>query len=176
MPSAKIRSMNSLLEEAIEAWEDARGGVIAEVENIPANQFAFRPAEGVRDVAELVVHIMEVSLLMVGELTRPDTNLRRMPFPKLVAHYAKEIQSLRGKRELLAALRRTLRDGVRQFRDAGEIHMLQQIERFDGERGTRLAWMHHGISQEMYHRGQLALMQRLIGITPALTQQIRNSQ
>ena len=164
--------MNTLLEEAIEAWEDARNGIIDEVQNIPADQFDFCPAEGVRSVAELVVHIMEVSLMMAGELTRPDTNLKRWPWPKLLNHYAGHVQSLRTKRELVAALKRTLKEGSAKFREAGELHMLGRIERFDGQLGTRLAWFHHGIAHEMYHRGQLALYQRLMGITPALTKLI----
>ena len=164
--------MNTLLEEAIEAWEDARNGVIDEVQNIPADKFDFRPAEGVRSVAELVVHIMEVSVMMAGELARPDTNLKRWPWPKLLSHYAGDVQSLRTKRELLAALKRTLKEGTAKFRGAGELHMLGLIERFDGELGTRMAWFHHGIAHEMYHRGQLALYQRLMGITPALTKRI----
>jgi len=45
--------MRTLLEEAIEAWEDARSGVIDELQNIPADKFDFRPAVGVRSVAEL---------------------------------------------------------------------------------------------------------------------------
>ncbi len=53
--------------------------------------------------------------------------------------------------------------------------MLQLITRFDGEQGTRLAWLNHGIAQEMYHRGQLVLYQRLMGIEPALTRRIRES-
>ena len=75
--------MNSLLEEVIEAWEGTRDGVIAEVENIPPKQFGFKPADASRTVSELVIHIMEVSLMMVGELTREDTNLKRAPWPKL---------------------------------------------------------------------------------------------
>jgi uncharacterized damage-inducible protein DinB len=165
--------MTTLLEEAIEAWQDARGGVIAEVENIPPEQFAFRPVEHVRSVTELALHIMEVSLMMVGELTREDGDFTRKPFPKLIAEYSGPIGGLRGKRAILAALKSTLRDGVKEFRRAGEIHMLQHIRRFDGRLGTRMAWMHHGIDQEMYHRGQLALYQRMLGLTPALTKRIR---
>src|SRR5712691_101329 len=167
--------MNTLLEEAIDLWQDARNGLIDEVENLPANRFDFRPAPGVRDVTELVMHIMEVSLMMTGELTREDTNLRRYPWPRMIAHYSKPIEEISGKRRLLSALRSTLRDGVKQFRRAGDIHMLQQIVRFDGNRGTRLQWFHHGIAHEMYHRGQLALYARLLGLTPALTQLIQSS-
>ncbi len=167
--------MNTLLEEAIDLWQDARNGLIDEVENLPANRFDFRPAPGVRDVTELVMHIMEVSLMMTGELTREDTNLRRYPWPRMIAHYSKPIEEISGKRRLLSALRSTLRDGVKQFRRAGDIHMLQQIVRFDANRGTRLQWFHHGIAHEMYHRGQLALYARLLGLTPALTQLIQGS-
>jgi uncharacterized damage-inducible protein DinB len=53
--------------------------------------------------------------------------------------------------------------------------MLQHIRRFDGEMGTRLAWMISGISHEDYHRGQLALFARLMGRVPALTKRIRGS-
>ncbi|MFQ5890202.1 MAG: DinB family protein [Gemmatimonadota bacterium] len=164
---------SNLLEEALEAWTDAREGVIAEVENLPAERFDFRPTPDVRDVAELVRHILEVSLMMAGELTREETNLRRLPWPELLALHAGGVADLTAKPELLDALRTTLDEGRARFRTAGELHMLQLIERFDGLRGTRLAWLHHGIAQEMYHRGQLALYARLMGIEPALTKRIR---
>ena len=162
----------SLLEEAIEAWQDAREGVIAEVENFPAKRFDFRPADGARSVEELALHIMEVSLMMTGVLTAENGRFGGEAFPKLIARYRAPIDGLSGKRAIVAALRRTFRDGAKAFHDAGELHMLQTIVRFDGERGTRLAWMHHGIAQEEYHRGQLATYARLVGLTPALTKRI----
>ena len=166
----------SILEEAIDAWSDARYGVIAELENLPAEEFDFRPTEASRSVAELAVHIMEVSELMVGELCRPDTDLKRLPIDELVAHYAADIQDLREKRALIEAMHTTLDEGRARFREVGELHMMQWIERFDGLRGTRLAWMHHGIAQEMYHRGQLALYARLLGHVPALTRRIHGDE
>ncbi|HEY3057148.1 MAG TPA: DinB family protein [Thermoanaerobaculia bacterium] len=167
--------MKTLLEEAIDSWQDARNGVINEVENLPAGRFDFRPAPAVRNIEALVIHIMEVSLMMAGELTREDTNLHRYPWLRLLAHYSKPIENVTGKRKLLSALRSTLRDGVKEFRRAGDIHMMQQIVRFDGNKGTRLQWFHHGIAHEEYHRGQLALYARLLDLTPALTQLIQGS-
>lgn len=167
--------MNTILEETIEAWEDTRDGIIAEVRNIPAKQFNIPAAQGARSASELVQHIMEVSLMMVGELTREDTNLHRAPWPRLLAMYNKPIAGLESKNELTGALRTTLRDGIKAFRNAGELHMMQWIIRFDGQRGTRLAWFNHGLAHENYHRGQLALLQRVMGITPALTKLIQGS-
>ncbi|MCZ6795946.1 MAG: hypothetical protein O7J95_20250 [Planctomycetota bacterium] len=168
MPSYK-----TLLDEALEAWRDVRLGLIDEVRRIPAAQFDFRPTPEVRSVRQLVVHILEVALMMTGELCRPDTDFHRKPWPRLLNMYAREAYRAKRKSELIRLLRSQLRDAEKRFREAGELHLLQFIERFDGLPGTRLAWLHHGIAQEMYHRGQLTLYERLLGIEPALTEKIR---
>lgn len=163
----------TILEETLEAWQGVREGLIAEVRNIPANRFGFRPTPQSRSVAELVQHILEVAMMMTGELTRPDTNFHRAPWPKLLGLYAKAAWRARTKPMLLQLLTSQIKDGERRFRKAGELSLLQLITRFDGLPGTRLAWWNHGIAHEEYHRGQLALYARLLGIEPALTRLIR---
>lgn len=166
---------NTLLEETLESWRDVRGGLIEEVENIPEDRFDFRPAPQVKSVTELVQHILEVAVMMTGELTRRDTDFRRAPWPDLLRLYAAHVYEAKTKPELLDLLVSSLGEAESKFREAGELHMLQLIERFDGEQGTRLAWLHHGIAQEMYHRGQLAAYARLLGEVPALTQRIESA-
>ena len=166
---------SSLLEETLEGWRSVREGLIEEVENIPAERFDFRPTQEVRSVAELVQHILEVALMMTGELTRPETDFHRAPWPELLDMHASQVKDVTGKAELIDLLRSSLDDSERRFRDAGELAMLQLITRFDGQQGTRLEWLHHGIAQEMYHRGQLTLYARLLGIEPALTRRIRGA-
>ena len=164
--------MTSLLEEAIEAWDGARRGVVAEASGIPARDYDFRPAPGARSVAELVAHVAVTGMMWTNELTRPDADFTRKSFPAFIRQFAEETAAPRPRGEWLRLLRRSHRDGVRQIRAAGEVQMLQYVRRFDGERGTRLTWMHHGIAHEEYHRGQLALYARLLGRTPALTRAI----
>lgn len=166
----------NLLEETLDAWTDARQGVIAELGNLPADRFDYRPVPEVRSVGELAAHILEVSEMMAGELCREKSDFRRLPFAELLERHAGEVRALREKGPLLEAMERTLQDGKRRFREVGELHMLQLIPRFDGQFGTRLAWLHHGIAQEMYHRGQLALYARTLGIVPALTRRIRGEE
>lgn len=163
----------SQLEEALEAWQGTRQGLIAEVRNLPATRFDFRPTAELRTVAELVQHILEVAMMMTGELTRPDTNLHRAPWPRLLALYAKPAWRARTKPALLRLLVTQLREGERKFRAAGELAMFQFLKRFDGKPGTKLAWLYHGISHEEYHRAQLAVYARLLGREPALTRLIR---
>lgn len=165
----------TILEETLEAWHDARMGIIDELRNIPADKFDFRPTKEVRSVRELAIHILEVSLMMTGELIRPDTDLKRAPWPELLAMYAGPAYTLKNKEQILKFMQSSIDDALAKFRYTGELHMLQFIERFDGQQGTRLAWLHHGIAQEMYHRGQLATYARLLGLVPALTQRIHGS-
>ena len=164
--------MTTLLDEAIEAWEDARNGVIAELENTPANRFAVAPVPGTRGVGDLALHIAEVGLMMVGELTRDGGDFRRAPYEQLIAEYRAPLDGVGGKREIVAAMKRTLKEGVRAFREAGELHMLGLVRRFDGKMGSRFAWMQHGIAHEEYHRGQIAMSARMMGLKPALTKLI----
>jgi uncharacterized damage-inducible protein DinB len=163
----------TLLDETLLAWRDVRDGIIAEVRNIPARHFEFRPTPETRSVRELVQHILEVAMMMTGELTRPDTDLHRAPWPKLLALYARPAWRATTKPALLKLLRSQLADGDRRFRAQGELALYQLITQFDGTPGTKFTWLQHGIAQEMYHRGQLATYARVLGLVPALTRTIQ---
>ena len=170
-----MTELTNLLDEALEAWTFARDGVIAELKNIPEKDLAFRPMEESRSVMELVQHVIESGQMMAGELSRADGDFQRKSFEAFLHEYARGISSRRTKVQLLAALRQTHAEGAKKIRGAGELHMLQLIRRFDGKRGTRLTWMHHGIGHEEYHRAQIALCARLLGRVPALTRAILGS-
>lgn len=171
--ASKHPHLKSFLEETLEAWRDVRLGIISELENIPEDRLDFRPTPETRNVRELIKHILEVSMMMTGELTRPDTNMKRMPWPRLLKHYAKAAYEANTRQELLELLSSQMDDAERLFREAGDLALWQFMERFDGLPGTKMQWLHHGIAQEMYHRGQLTIYARLMGLIPALTQQIR---
>jgi uncharacterized damage-inducible protein DinB len=162
----------TLLEEALEAWEFAREGVIDELKSLPEKDLGFRPSAESRSIIELSQHIVESGCMMAGELSRPDGDFRRKSYEGFLHEYGRGVSGRRTKAQLLDALKKTHADGHRKIREAGELHMLQFITRFDGQKGTRLAWMHHGIAHEEYHRGQLALYARLLGRVPALTRKI----
>jgi uncharacterized damage-inducible protein DinB len=141
------------------------------VENLPEDRFDERPAAGFRTVRELVDHILESGLLL-KELLRTDGDFCRAPYPKLVAEHAAGLAYGGSKEKQIALLGATHRELDAAFREAGELHMLQHVRRFDGLPGTRLAWFEHGVAHEYYHCGQLALTARVMGVVPALTQRI----
>jgi len=162
----------SLLDEALEAWAYTRAGVIGEIQNLSEADLKFRPHPKSRTALEIAIHIVESGLMMAGELARPDGNFQRKSYPEFIKEYAGRMRPAAKRVDVVRLLKRTQAEGESAIRKAGELHMLQLIARFDGEQGSRLAWMNHGISHEDYHRGQIALYARLVGRVPALTQLI----
>jgi uncharacterized damage-inducible protein DinB len=166
-------SNTTLLDEALEAWQYTRQGVIDELKLLTGAGLSFSPAAGARTTADLVRHIVESGLMASGELSRADGDFLRQPYPEHVREYAAHVAAIDGHGALLDLLGTSLEQGVAAIRQAGELHMLQTIRRFDGQRGTRLAWLNHAVDHESYHRGQLAMYVRISGRTPALTRLIQ---
>jgi hypothetical protein len=75
----------------------------------PARKFEFRPTPKVRSVREPVIHILEVAMMMTGELTRAGTNFHRAPWPKLLRMYAREAYHAETNADVVKLLRSQLR-------------------------------------------------------------------
>jgi uncharacterized damage-inducible protein DinB len=154
--------------ETAAAWENARQGVIDELELVAEADLDFRPSPKSRTIRELVLHILESECVIAGEALRPDGDFHRKPWPELVNEYAADVLTARSKDELLAALRRQ-KENAERIRNADPAFMRQQIRTLFGYPATRLSVLQFGISHEFYHRGQLAMCVRMLGMTPALT-------
>ena len=77
--------------------------------------------------------------------------------------------------ELRDALERTHDVNVSRIRGAGEELMETAIRRFDGGTWHRITYVFYAASHEDYHRGQLAIYARAMGLVPALTQRIHGN-
>jgi uncharacterized damage-inducible protein DinB len=164
--------MTSFLTETLGAWRHVRHGAIDEIENIAEEHFDFRPAPEVRSIRELTRHILEVAAMMTGELAREDTDFRRAPWPELLSMYGGRVAEADTREALLVLMGSQLEEAAEAFEAVGEAHMMETITNFDGSTWTRMQWLHHGISHEMYHRGQMTLYARMLGLVPALTRRI----
>lgn len=166
---------STFLEESLAGWHYTRDGVIAELQNIPAEAYAFRPAAGMRTVAELAWHIVEAGMMMAGELSRDDGDFTRQAPGAFLKEYSGGVDHIMEKGAVISLLRDSHAAGDARIREAGAAHMMALIMQFDGTSASRLSWMSHGVAHEEYHRGQLALYARLLGLEPALTQRMRAS-
>jgi uncharacterized damage-inducible protein DinB len=172
-PQDTPRSGGALVfEDAIEALGFTREGTIAEARNIPDDRWDYRPHPRSRSVAELVRHMIETTAMLVGEAADMDGDFQRRSPDDHVRAHAGDLPERMSPAELRAALARTHGTNVRRIRAAGAEHMATPIRRFDGATWLRITYVFYAASHEDYHRGQLAMYARSMGLVPALTQQI----
>ena len=158
-------------DEICQAWQLVRDGLIKEVESIPSDQFGFRAAEGSRSVLEILQHVVEAERMLAGEICSDDTNLGRAPF-ELIAKHAAQVKAADTRDAILELLRGSLDESTQRIREFGD-EKLEQIMPGDGKRLTKRAMLNLGVGHEMYHRGQVTVYQRLLGIEPALTKVVK---
>ena len=162
----------SLLEEAVEALGFSRQGTLAETANIPDDRWDYRPHPNAKSVSELVRHMVEAAAMLVGEATDAEGDFRRRAPAEHVRAHAGDLPGEMTPAELRSALERTHEVNVERIRNAGESHMATPIRRFDGGTWSRLTYVFYAASHEDYHRGQLAMYARAMGLVPALTRRI----
>lgn len=153
----------------VQSWSEVRTGLINEASQIPEEKFSFRATPQTRSVAELLQHIVQVQKLLVGEACREDTNLMRQSFADHINEYAPDVAAITDKSGLLELLRSSLEPAEAAIRGCGA-GLEQKMKRFDGKEMTKFDFLNFGIAHEMYHRGQLTVYERLLGVEPALTQ------
>ncbi len=157
------------LDRLIESWSEVRAGLIKEASQVPEDKFSFRATPDTRSVAEVLQHIIESQKLLVGESCRTETNLRRQSFADHIREYASEVAEVKDKNGLIELLRSSMEMAEASIRGCGE-GLQATMQRFDGKEVTKLDFLNFAVAHEMYHRGQLTVYERLLGVEPALTQ------
>jgi uncharacterized damage-inducible protein DinB len=159
----------SNLEEFLSQWKSMREGLIKEAERIPADKLGFRATPETRSVLELLHHAIESERMLVDEICRDDTDLRRL----FTRPPDGEVKDAATKEAVIALLRSSLAASQEKVRQFGAEKAGQLMSGLDGKQVTKAAMLQFTLAHEMYHRGQLTVYQRLLGIEPALTEQFR---
>jgi len=155
----------------IATWRDVRSGFTREVEQIPAEQFSFRASPETRTVAELTQHVIEAQKFLVGEICRANSNLLRQSFADHIKEHASDVSSITDKEGLLKLLGSSMDQADASLRASDQID--DSIIGLDGKPKRKAEFLNFVISHEMYHRGQLTVYERLLGIEPQLTQMLK---
>ena len=156
----------------IALWKDTRAGLISEAELIPEERFSFKAASESRSIAEILQHVVQSQKFLVGECCRQDTNLMRQSFAAHIKEYAVGVTDVTDKAGLIALLKSSMdaaENAIQSFADK----LYETMTRFDGKPTTKDAFLTFAFSHEMYHRGQLTVYERLMGIEPQLTQRLK---
>src|SRR5262245_12572161 len=168
------------LEEMLDVWKEVTAGLIAELEQIPHDQFAFQATPQSRSVAGLILHILETQNFLVTELCRRDSDFARLSKEKVresIERQAAQAYSGGDKEDLITSLRSQMEWAETTLSVFGEDALGEKaFPRRDGKRMSKLGYLCFIISHENYHRGQIALYERMMQIEPALTAKFRKIQ
>lgn len=161
--------------ELAASFRTVRNNTLLAAKDIPGDGYDFTAADGFMPVEKLLTHIalghsFQYQLHAVERLS----NMGDMDWQGLMgAMQAKQAES-RSKDEVIALLEETgelwagFLDGVTDDFLAEEVGF---PEEFGQPPKTRLEMLLSVKEHEMHHRGQLMLIQRLLGIVPHLTRQ-----
>jgi uncharacterized damage-inducible protein DinB len=162
--------------ELARSFRTVRDNTIKIAEEIPEEKYGFRPAEGCRSIAETLVHIA-VMPRVPEQIHAVDHRSTLVGFDffgfrdKLQA----EVKAPRTKAQILDLLRTEGEKYAKVLEGASETFLGEQVEYPDGMEPrvtSRCEMLIAPKEHEMHHRGQLMVVQRMLGITPHLTRQM----
>jgi uncharacterized damage-inducible protein DinB len=159
--------------ELANAFRTVRGNTLQIARDIPEENYDFVAAAGVRSVSQLLRHIAYADILYYDfHRDRRIETLKGYDFGAIIGRSTGEEAKQLTKDGIVALLE----DRGRAFSE-WEAALSPEFlaESFTDPMGqnpkTRLEHLMGAKEHEMHHRGQLMLIQRLIGITPHLTRQ-----
>ena len=157
------------------AYRTVRANTITIAEEIPESKYDFAPAPGTRTVRQLLTHIaLTDSFSTVHKEKR--TSFEGVNFPELVGYMQAEEAKPRSKAEVIALLKQRgdeTANWIASLSDSFLTEPFTQAPGADPATKTRFEMIMGLKEHEMHHRGQLMLVERLIGIVPHLTRQMQ---
>jgi uncharacterized damage-inducible protein DinB len=161
-------------QQLVESIRTVRKNTIQIAEDIPEKEYGYRPTPESRSVAETLVHIAVLS--QADRRLHGDqrvSSLEGFNFGDLTKESEAQEKRPRSKSEIIGMLRAEGErhcDWLSTFSDA---ILAEQVHMPGGASKSRFEMLLGTKEHEMHHRGQLMVIERLLGIVPHLT---RNRQ
>ncbi len=162
--------------ELARSFRTVRDNTIKIAEEIPEEKYGFRPAEGCRSIAETLVHIAVMTRVpeQIHAVEHRST-LVGFDFFGLRGKLQAEVKAPRTKAQVLELLRTEGEKYAKVLEGASEAFLGEQVEYPEGMEPrvkSRFEMLIAPKEHEMHHRGQLMVVERMLGITPHLTRQM----
>jgi uncharacterized damage-inducible protein DinB len=162
--------------ELAAAFRTVRNNTIQIAEDIPESKYEFRAAPDTRTVGQTLTHIALGPTFQHHIQSNKITDMKNVNFQALMQQVMAEEAKPRTKAEIIAFLK-SEGDRFASFLEGlSESFLAEQVtmppgmtpatkSRFEMLLGTK--------EHEMHHRGQLMLVQRMLGLVPHLTRQMQ---
>ena len=162
--------------ELAASFRQVRGNTIQIADEIPESRYDFRAAPDVRAVAQLLAHIALAPRVQLYLQQNRFTDLQQVNFMEIIGELAAEEAKPRTKNEVLSLLRSSGDEFAGYLDGLTDAFLAEPVTMPPGAQPptkTRFEMLLSVKEHEMHHRGQLMLVERMIGITPHLTRQMQ---
>ena len=158
------------------AFRTVRANTIQIAEEIPEDKYGFRPAEGTRTVAETLAHLATATAWPADMHGARHSAVSFELFMGSMQKATAAAAALQTKAQIVAALR-TEGEKFAAFLDGMSDEALAERVQYPAGMQppdkSRFEMLMSAKEHEMHHRGQLMIVERMLGITPHLTRQMQ---
>jgi len=163
--------------EIAASFRIVRNNTLKIAEDIPEDKYSFRPAEGTRTVAQTLIHISNAHRFALA-INRDDvrSTMVGFDFMAFIGPLAASEQEPMTKAQIIARLTETGEDFEGWVKTLSDDFLDQSISTPPGGNPpsrTRFELLIAVKEHEMHHRGQLMVMERMLGGVPHLTREFQ---
>lgn len=161
--------------EIAASFRTVRGNTLIIAKEIPEDKYGFKPAPECRSVAQMLTHIAlayRFQYQIHGIEKR--TNFEGFDFPSLMKQLAQEEAASRTKDQILDLLQKEGEKWAVWVEALSDEFLGQRFDMPEGATPpfkSRFEMLISVKEHEMHHRGQLMLVERLLGMVPHLTRE-----
>jgi uncharacterized damage-inducible protein DinB len=157
------------------AFRTVRGNTVKIAEEIPEDKYGFRAAPNTRTVGEMLTHIALTTPYFYTHLVVNNiTDMKQVNFQELMQKSGADQAKPRGKADIIALLREKGDEFAALLEKASDSSLAEPVQQMPGAQPasrTRFEMLLSAKEHEMHHRGQLMLVERILGVVPHLTRE-----
>lgn len=160
------------------SFKTVRSNTIQIAQDIPEEKYEFRAVAETRTVLEYFRDIVRVTEFVVGvAISREKVNFEERPREEWRKMFVKtDIENLRSKEQVVEALQKSIDDLYKRVLATDDAFLNESFVAPDGITKVRLWMVNTAKEQEMVMRGQLMLIERLLGIVPHTTRRQQEAE
>lgn len=163
--------------ELAESFRTVRKNTITIAQELPEEKYGFRPAPGTRSVAELLAHIALAHEFQYQiHAVEKRSTLEGFNFPALMQRLGTEEKAQRSKDQVIELLRTSGEKWAGWVNGLTDQFLAEPVAMPAGATPpskSRFEMILSVKEHEMHHRGQLMLIERIVGIVPHLTREMQ---
>jgi uncharacterized damage-inducible protein DinB len=164
--------------ELADSFRTVRKNTLIIAQDLPQERYSFRAAPEARSVGELLAHIaLSPNFQHQVHAIERRATLEGFDFPTLAKRFAAEEKEPRSKEQILEILRSSGETWAGWVQGLTDDFLAEQVKMPPGvtpPSKSRFEMILSVKEHEMHHRGQLMLIERLLGIVPHVTREMQS--